>query len=166
VEAHRVLRRRDSHIFLTIGSQMAVRLSAFRAGRPLAPARFLVRISVKRLSRPPGHSAAGRFSSTEKSNDLIRNRNRDLPDCSVVPKPTMLRHVQTKHTEINKLIWITLGACRRKVSLPKSKNAECLGKMCKSHECRDFNLGHVPFAAVYYELLTASLNKQHSRDGR
>jgi hypothetical protein len=30
------MRRRDSHIFLTIASQMAVRLSALCAGRPYA----------------------------------------------------------------------------------------------------------------------------------
>jgi hypothetical protein len=34
---HRVVRRRGSHIFYTIGSQMAVRLSALRTGRPLPP---------------------------------------------------------------------------------------------------------------------------------
>jgi hypothetical protein len=39
--------RRDSHIVQTIGSQMAVRLSALRAGRPLSPGKFLVLISVK-----------------------------------------------------------------------------------------------------------------------
>jgi hypothetical protein len=34
VEAHRVVRRRGSHIFYTVGLQMEVRLSALRAGRP------------------------------------------------------------------------------------------------------------------------------------
>jgi hypothetical protein len=37
VEAHRIVRRRGSHIFLTTGSQMAMRFSALRAGRLLAP---------------------------------------------------------------------------------------------------------------------------------
>jgi hypothetical protein len=46
MEAHRVVRRRGSHIFLAIGSQMAVR-SALRAGRPLPPGIFLVLISVR-----------------------------------------------------------------------------------------------------------------------
>jgi hypothetical protein len=35
MEAHRVWRRRDSHIFYTIGSQMAVGMSALRDDRPL-----------------------------------------------------------------------------------------------------------------------------------
>jgi hypothetical protein len=41
------VRRRDSHIFYTIGSQMAAKLSALRASRPLSPGRFLVLISVR-----------------------------------------------------------------------------------------------------------------------
>jgi hypothetical protein len=47
VKAHMFVRRRGSHIFETIGSQMAVRLSAPRAGRPLPLGRFLVLISVR-----------------------------------------------------------------------------------------------------------------------
>jgi hypothetical protein len=62
---------------------MAVRLSALLAGCSLVPRRFLVLISVKRLSRPQGHSAAGRIRSVEKSNDLIGNQTRDLPACSI-----------------------------------------------------------------------------------
>jgi hypothetical protein len=47
VKAHSVVRRRGSRIFEIIGSQMAVRLLALRAGRPLPPERFLVLISVR-----------------------------------------------------------------------------------------------------------------------
>jgi hypothetical protein len=47
VEAHEVLSRRGSHIFYTIASDMAVKLSALRAGRPLPPGIFLVLISVR-----------------------------------------------------------------------------------------------------------------------
>jgi hypothetical protein len=36
VEAHRVVTRRGSYICYTIGSQIAVSLSALRAGRPLS----------------------------------------------------------------------------------------------------------------------------------
>jgi hypothetical protein len=44
--------RRGSHIFKTIGSQMAVRLSALRADSPLTPGRLLVLISVRCLVDP------------------------------------------------------------------------------------------------------------------
>jgi hypothetical protein len=37
-----------------------------------------------------GHSAAGRIRSNEKSDNLIGNRIRDLPTCSIVPQPTTL----------------------------------------------------------------------------
>jgi hypothetical protein len=47
VKTHRVARRRGSHISYTIGSQMAVRLSAICTWLPLPPGRFLVLISVR-----------------------------------------------------------------------------------------------------------------------
>jgi hypothetical protein len=47
MEAHRVVRSRDSYIFWTIGSQMAMRLSVLRAGRHLPSGRFLVLTSVR-----------------------------------------------------------------------------------------------------------------------
>jgi hypothetical protein len=50
-------------------------VSASRVSRPLPPGRFLVLISVT----GQGHSAAGRIRPTEKANDLIGNRTRDLP---------------------------------------------------------------------------------------
>jgi hypothetical protein len=43
-----------------------------------------------RLSRPQGHSAAGKIRSIEKSNDLIGIRTCDLPACSIVPQSTTL----------------------------------------------------------------------------
>jgi hypothetical protein len=46
VEAHRVVRRRCSYIFYTIGSQMARRLSALSADRLLSPGTYLAFISV------------------------------------------------------------------------------------------------------------------------
>jgi hypothetical protein len=51
---------------------------------------FLVLISVKRSSRPQGHSATGRIMLMKKSRDTIGNRPRDLPVCSAVPQT--LRH--------------------------------------------------------------------------
>jgi hypothetical protein len=59
----------------------------------------------KKLSRPHNHIAAGRIKSIEKSDDLIANRTRDLPACSIVPQPTtpkirngspVFRHNMTK----------------------------------------------------------------------
>jgi hypothetical protein len=50
----------------------------------------------QRLSRPQGHNAAGRERSTEKYNDLIGNRTRDLPACSIMPQPTMLPRTSGK----------------------------------------------------------------------
>jgi hypothetical protein len=47
METHRVVRRRGSNIFWTVGSQMAVMLLALRAGRTLPPERCLVLISVR-----------------------------------------------------------------------------------------------------------------------
>jgi hypothetical protein len=43
-----------------------------------------------RLSRPQGHSAAGRIRSIEKSNDPIGIRTRDLPACRITPQPITL----------------------------------------------------------------------------
>jgi hypothetical protein len=51
---------------------------------------LLVLISVKRLSRPQGHSATGRIMSMKNSNDTNGNRSRNLPVCSTVPQT--LRH--------------------------------------------------------------------------
>jgi hypothetical protein len=42
------------------------------------------------LSRPQGHSAAGRIRSTENSNDLIRNRTVHVFAFNTVPQPTTL----------------------------------------------------------------------------
>jgi hypothetical protein len=70
--AHTVVRGRGSHIFYTIGSQMAVRLSALHAGRVLPP-----------------RATAGRIRSIEKIH-LIRTQSRDLPACSIVPQPATL----------------------------------------------------------------------------
>ena len=41
----------------------------------------------QRLSRLQRHSAAGSITSMKTSNDIIRNRTRDLPGCSAVPQP-------------------------------------------------------------------------------
>jgi hypothetical protein len=91
VEAHRVLRRRGSHIFLDNqimdcgwGCQPRVPAVLYPTGR------ILVLIFVRGSVDPQGHSVAGRIRSIEKSNDLIGIWTQDLPACSIVPQPTML----------------------------------------------------------------------------
>jgi hypothetical protein len=58
-----------------------IRLSVLRNGRFYPGTNF-----CSRLSRPHGHSAAGRITSMK--NYTIGNRTRDLPACSAVPQPT------------------------------------------------------------------------------
>jgi hypothetical protein len=51
--------------------------------------KYIHRMSIVRTMLVRGMVAWIR--SIEKSNDLIGNRTRDLPACSVVPQPTTLR---------------------------------------------------------------------------
>jgi hypothetical protein len=64
-----------------------VRLSALRTGR-LYPQEIFLDSFLLRLSRPQGHSAAGRIMSMKNSNDTNGNGTHDLPACSAVPQPT------------------------------------------------------------------------------
>jgi hypothetical protein len=82
---------------------MAVRLSALHAGRPLPPKNIPGTHFCYRLSRPQGHSTAGRIRSIEKKIHLIETRTRDLPACSIVPQPTTL----VKYVYINIKIILT-----------------------------------------------------------
>jgi hypothetical protein len=68
---------------------MSVRLSDLCIGRPL-PARKIPDIHFsQRLSRPQGHSTAGRIRWIEKIH-LIGARTRELRACSIVPEPATL----------------------------------------------------------------------------
>jgi hypothetical protein len=57
---------------------------------PFTPWKMLATHFCYRLSRFQGHSAAGRAGSIENPNDLIGNRTRDLPTCSIVSQQTPL----------------------------------------------------------------------------
>ena len=77
------------------GSQIS-RQSAHEGGKvvsrthrpPLIPGNSPGTHFYWRLSRPQGHSAAGRIMSMKNSSDTIGNRTRDLPICSAVSQPT------------------------------------------------------------------------------
>jgi hypothetical protein len=51
---------------------------------PFTPRKIPGNLFCYRLSRNEGHSATGRIRQIEKSNDLIGNRTRGLPACSIV----------------------------------------------------------------------------------
>jgi hypothetical protein len=89
MEIHRAVRRPAFHIFETIESQMAVK-SALRTGHPLSPGRLLVHISVRGWVDPRAILRLEGLSEFEKSNDLVENRTREFPTCSIVPQPTTL----------------------------------------------------------------------------
>jgi hypothetical protein len=54
-----------------------------------------------RLSRPQGHSAAGRNMSVENSSDTNRNLNRDVPACSTTARPK----VTYEELQVVKMWW-------------------------------------------------------------
>jgi hypothetical protein len=61
-----------------------VRLSALRTGRLYPPGNTPGTHLCQRLSRPLGHSAAGRIKSMKNSNYFIGNRTSDLPACTLM----------------------------------------------------------------------------------
>jgi hypothetical protein len=76
------------HFLRQIGSQMAVRFSASRTGRPLRPGRFLVLISVTAWVDPKAIVRMEGFGQLNKSND-IGNRTRNTvwrSDFSTLPQ--------------------------------------------------------------------------------
>jgi hypothetical protein len=93
MDAHKVVRRRDSHIFQKMGSQMAIKLSAVRSGRPLPQERFLVLICVRGCVDPRAIVRLEGLDQLKKSRNLIGIRSRNLPACSIVPQLTTLPRV-------------------------------------------------------------------------
>jgi hypothetical protein len=78
-----ILRRWGYQILMTIGSQMAVRLSALSTGQPPFTLREVSGTQFYySLNWLQGHDTARRIKSID--------RNLDLPACSFVPQPTTL----------------------------------------------------------------------------
>jgi hypothetical protein len=90
------------HVFYTIDSQLAVRLSVSLACRALPYDEVNWYSFLLEAESTPGPSAAGRTRSSEKSSH-VGNRARHLPACSVVPQGTHYR-VPTVYSVIYKVI--------------------------------------------------------------
>jgi hypothetical protein len=114
-EGSRRLRLPD---FKTNRHMKVVRLSALRTGRLYLPGNIPGTHFCLRLSRPQGHSAAGRIMSMKNSNDTIGNRTRDLPTCSVVPQPTAPPRAPVNSQTTNEKHEVTnwKGAAKRQIS--------------------------------------------------
>jgi hypothetical protein len=88
MEARRVVRRRGSlntvDNRLTDGGEVV----NLRRRSPFTPKKIHGTHFCQMLGRTQGHSTARRITSIGKSDDLIRNRNRDLPACNILPQPT------------------------------------------------------------------------------
>jgi hypothetical protein len=77
---------------------------------PTPPGRFLVPISVRGWDDPRVIVLLEGLGQLKKSSDLIGNRTRDLPACSMVPQPTTLpRTPQDIPSRINSVHSITLN---------------------------------------------------------
>jgi hypothetical protein len=76
--------------FVVSRNMKVVRGSALPTGRIYPPGDKPGTHFCYRLSRPQGHSAAGRIKSMKSPNFSIEYRTRDLPACSAVPQSTAL----------------------------------------------------------------------------
>jgi hypothetical protein len=72
--------------------------------RPPFTPRKIPGTHICRLSRPQGHSAAGRIRLIEKSNDM-ENRTRVLPAYSTVPHPTTLPRAPCALYDMPKIVF-------------------------------------------------------------
>jgi hypothetical protein len=122
-----------------------VRLSALCTGRLYPQEIFLILISVKRLSQPQGHSAAGWFMSMKNSNDTIGNRTRDLPACSAVPQPAAPPRCLTKEVLFSLPPFCYYFVCAFDLQCLATTfyykmNCLCVTKICNTATVRDWNL--------------------------
>ena len=91
-----------------------VMLSALSTGRLYPPGNIPGTHFCQRLSRPQGHSSAGRIISMKNFNDTIGNQTRDLLACSSVPQPTTIPRVPPSKGNIT-----TIFQSRRKADVTK-----------------------------------------------
>ena len=84
---------------------------------PLPPGNILGTHLCFRMSRPQGHSAAGRTMSIKNTNDTIGKRSRDLPVCSAVPQPTAPLYLKLSLTShIKNTCWTSILIFRHRAS--------------------------------------------------
>jgi len=102
--------------FQDIWHVKVVRLSALRTARFYPPPGSSPGTHFCwRLSRPQGHSAAGRIISTKNSSDAIGNETRDLQARSEVPKPSAPQRAPMIYGCRTKIPRRRLGTLRRLV---------------------------------------------------
>jgi hypothetical protein len=65
---------------------------------PFTASKFSATHFCYMLSRPQAIDSAGRIRSIKNCNNLIGNRTRDLPACSIVSQPTTLPRALTVYT--------------------------------------------------------------------
>jgi hypothetical protein len=72
---------------------------------PFTPRKIPGTHFCQRLSRPQGHSVAGRIRSTEKCNNIVGNQTHSLLACSIVPQPITLPCVPPPFSADVKNVW-------------------------------------------------------------
>jgi hypothetical protein len=91
LKAHRVVRRRGSHIFSRQSAHKWLwRCLHYAAAALYSWGRVLVLVSVRGWVDTRAIVRLEGLGKLKKSNDLIGNRTRDLLACSIVLQPTML----------------------------------------------------------------------------
>jgi hypothetical protein len=84
---------------------MAVRSSALSANRPLPPGKYLVLISARDWVDSRAILRMEGLGQLKNSNDLIWNRTRDLPACSIVPQLRAPQPVRNNSKQMKKIPW-------------------------------------------------------------